>query len=78
MPAGLEHGFRVGASRSRKLNIYVPAAMEGYFEGLVAAASTGTVIADGELAVLAAEHSMRVTGPVPESYGSSTAPVACP
>src|SRR3954447_14995688 len=41
VPAGLEHGFRVGTSQSRKLNIYVPAAMEGYFEALASAASVG-------------------------------------
>ncbi len=28
VPAGVEHGFRVGSRSSRKLNIYTPAAME--------------------------------------------------
>src|SRR5689334_18187416 len=32
VPAGVEHGFRVGDAPSRKLNIYVPAAMIGFFD----------------------------------------------
>src|SRR4051794_10760098 len=68
VPAGVEHGFRVGASRSRKLNIYVPSAMEGYFDALVASAARETPMSDDELTALAARHAMRVTGPVPENY----------
>ena len=68
VPAGVEHGFRVGASQSRKLNIYVPAAMERYFEALAEAANTGTVTSEAALADLAARHAMRVTGPVPQGY----------
>lgn len=68
VPAGIEHGFRVGASQSRKLNIYVPAAMEGYFDALAAAASGGKPMSDEDLTTLAARHAMRVTGPVPEGY----------
>jgi mannose-6-phosphate isomerase-like protein (cupin superfamily) len=68
VPAGVEHGFRVGTSQSRKLNIYVPAAMEGYFHTLAASAAGGTPRSDEELAALAARHAMRITGPVPEGY----------
>jgi len=68
VPAGVEHGFRVGTSRSRKLKIYVPAAMEGYFHALAASATSGTVMRDEDLGALAARHAMRVTGPVPEGY----------
>lgn len=68
VPAGVEHGFRVGTSRSRKLNIYVPAAMEGYFHALAAAAKAASPMTDDELTTLAARHAMRVTGPVPEGY----------
>lgn len=68
VPAGIEHGFRVGASQSRKLNIYVPSAMEGYFEALAASAAAGNPMTEDELAALAARHAMRVTGPVPEGY----------
>jgi glyoxylate utilization-related uncharacterized protein len=68
VPAGVEHGFRVGASQSRKLNIYVPAAMEGYFDALAASNAEGRPMSDDELTTLAARHAMRVTGPVPEGY----------
>jgi quercetin dioxygenase-like cupin family protein len=68
VPAGVEHGFRVGESQSRKLNIYVPSAMEGYFDTLAASAQGGTPMGEDELMVLAARHAMRVTGPVPEGY----------
>jgi len=68
VPAGVEHGFRVGASQSRKLNIYVPAAMEGYFHALAASAASGSSVSEEELTALAARHAMRVTGPIPEGY----------
>ncbi len=68
VPAGVEHGFRVGESQSRKLNMYLPAAMEGYFEGLAEAATTGAVLSDDAFADLAARHALRVTGPVPQGY----------
>jgi mannose-6-phosphate isomerase-like protein (cupin superfamily) len=67
IPAGTEHGFRVGPQPSRKLNIYVPAAMVGYFDEL------STAIGDdrmdpGELAEMAARYGVEVTGAVPEGY----------
>lgn len=68
VPAGVEHGFRVGVAQSRKLNIYVPAAMEGYFDALAQAAATGTETSEAALADLASRHGMRVTGPVPQGY----------
>lgn len=68
VPAGVEHGFRVGDAPSRKLNIYLPAAMEGYFEALAAAAAADAPPTEQQLTELAAAHAMRVTGPVPESY----------
>jgi mannose-6-phosphate isomerase-like protein (cupin superfamily) len=68
VPKGVEHGFRVGGVPSRKLNIYVPSAMEHYFAGLHAAAVAGRQLDDGQLAALAAASAMRVTGPVPDGY----------
>lgn len=68
VPAGIEHGFRVGSVKSRKLNIYVPSAMEGYFAALAAATTAGTAMGESDLTELAARHAMRVTGPVPEGY----------
>jgi len=67
IPAGIRHGFRVGAMPSRKLNLYAPAAMVGYFDALSA------VIAGGDpdpnaLDDIARRHGMEVIGPVPEGY----------
>jgi len=67
IPAGIEHGFRVGAVASRKLNLYSPAAMVGYFDELSAALASGNVDPD-HLAAIAARYGMDVLGPVPEGY----------
>jgi mannose-6-phosphate isomerase-like protein (cupin superfamily) len=67
IPAGVTHGFRVGAQRSRKLNIYVPAAMIGYFDEL----SEANRLGNSDPAVLneiAGRYSMEVVGPVAEGY----------
>jgi quercetin dioxygenase-like cupin family protein len=67
IPAGVKHGFRVGAAPSRKLNLYTPAAMVGYFDQLSAAIKGGD--ADpGSLDEIARRHRMEVIGPVPEGY----------
>ena len=66
IPAGVPHGFRVGSVPSRKLNIYAPAAMVGYFDDLSAALANG--VADEELAAIARRHGMEVIGAVPEDY----------
>jgi quercetin dioxygenase-like cupin family protein len=67
IPAGIEHGFRVGRVASRKLNFYTPAAMVGYFDELAAAVAAGDVETDA-LAEIARRYSMDVIGPVPEGY----------
>jgi mannose-6-phosphate isomerase-like protein (cupin superfamily) len=64
IPAGIEHGFRVGDVHS-KLNFYVPAAMVGYFDEMAAASGD---LDDTQLGALAAKYSMEVIGPVPEGY----------
>ena len=67
IPAGIPHGFRVGRFASRKLVLYAPAAMVGYFEDLSEAIRNGA--ADGEvLGEIADRYSMKVIGPVPEGY----------
>ena len=67
VPAGLRHGFRVGPLPSRKLNLYTPAAMIGYFDDLAAALKAGR--ADEEaVSDIARRYSMEVLGPVPEGY----------
>src|SRR6267142_4988467 len=67
IPSGVRHGFRVGDKPSRKLNLYAPAAMVGYFHELSAAIKRGE--ADPNvLRDLARRHAMEVVGPVPEGY----------
>jgi quercetin dioxygenase-like cupin family protein len=67
IPAGVVHGFRVGDKPSRKLNIYSPAAMVGYFDELSAALAQGNDDPD-RVTNIAAKYSMEVVGPVPENY----------
>ena len=67
IPKDVRHGFRVGSVRSRKLNIYLPAAMVGYFDELSAAIASGAAD-DSRLNDIAERAGMQVTGPVPEGY----------
>jgi mannose-6-phosphate isomerase-like protein (cupin superfamily) len=67
IPAGVVHGFRVGTEQSKKLNLYVPEAMVGYFDELAAAIAAGDVD-DAHLAAIAERYGMEVLGPVPEGY----------
>jgi hypothetical protein len=63
----MSHGFRVGSVASRKLNLYTPAAMVGYFDELSDAIQKGVVEPDA-LSDIARRYSMEVLGPVPEGY----------
>ncbi len=67
IPAGSVHGFRVGTHASRKLNLYVPKAMVGYFDDLAAAIGAGQVH-DATLGEIAERYGMEVLGRVPEGY----------
>ena len=67
IPAGILHGFRVGSEQSRKLNLYTPAAMVGYFDELAQLA--GTEMDPVQLVEMARRYGMEVIGPVPEGYG---------
>ncbi len=67
VPVGVRHGFRVGDIASRKLNLYVPAAMVGYFDDLSAAITSGEMDPD-HLNEMALAYGMEVVGPVPEGY----------
>jgi mannose-6-phosphate isomerase-like protein (cupin superfamily) len=66
IPVHTRHGFRVGAQRSRKLNLYFPGAMVGYFDELSAAIAEGA--ADEDVAKIGERHGVEVIGPVPEGY----------
>lgn len=67
IPAGAVHGFRVGAAPSKKLNLYVPEAMVGYFDELAAAIASNDAD-DEKLAAIAERYGMEIVGPVPEGY----------
>jgi mannose-6-phosphate isomerase-like protein (cupin superfamily) len=67
IPAGIEHAFRVGAGASRKLNLYAPAAMVGYFDDLSDAIKSGQLDPDA-LSAIALKYGMEVRSPVPEGY----------
>lgn len=67
IPAGMRHGFRVGSVPSRKLNLYTPAAMVGYFDELSASITTGEPDA-ARLDEISFRYGMEVVGPVPDGY----------
>ena len=66
IPRGLRHTFQSLEPASRKLNLYSPAGMVGYFDEL-AAGITGGLDSTG-LDAIAERFSMEVVGPVPEGY----------
>ena len=67
IPAGITHGFRVGGVQSRKLNLYTPAAMVGYFDESSDAIRRGDVNPE-RLDAIALAYGMEVVGAVPEGY----------
>jgi mannose-6-phosphate isomerase-like protein (cupin superfamily) len=67
IPAGVVHGFRVGNMASRKLNLYAPAAMVGYFDELSVAVNAG-VADDARVSAIAKAYSMEVLGPAAPGY----------
>ena len=66
VPAGMAHTFRTLAANSRKLNLYTPAGMVGYFDELAAGIAAG--MDDADLDAIAGRHEMDIAGPVPEGY----------
>lgn len=67
IPRGVTHGFRVGSAPSRKLNLYAPGVMVGYFDGLAAALADGVADED-RLREIATRNGVEVVGPVPKGY----------
>jgi mannose-6-phosphate isomerase-like protein (cupin superfamily) len=67
IPSGVRHGFRVGAVASRKLNLYAPGVMVGYFDELAEAIANGAAD-DERLGAIAMKNGVEVVGPVPEGY----------
>ena len=68
VPRNVPHTFKVSSKGpGRKLNLFTPAAMVGFFEELAAAESSGTATPSA-LDEIATRHRMEVLGPVPDSY----------
>jgi mannose-6-phosphate isomerase-like protein (cupin superfamily) len=67
IPAETPHGFRVGTEASRKLNLYLPASMVGYFDDLSDAMKEEEATPE-LLSEIAVRHSVEMIGPVPEGY----------
>ncbi len=67
IPSGTTHGFRVGDVPSRKLNLFTPAAMIGYFDELSALINEDKATPEA-LGEMATRYGVEVTGPVPEGY----------
>jgi mannose-6-phosphate isomerase-like protein (cupin superfamily) len=66
VPRGIVHTFRTLEAGSRKLNLYTPAGMIGYFDELAAGIAAG--MDEGGLDEIAARYAMEIVGPVPEGY----------
>ena len=66
VPIGMTHTFSSMTPGSRKLNLYTPAAMVGYFDELAAGIHSG--MDEQALDAIAERHAMEVVGPVPEGY----------
>lgn len=66
VPRGAPHTFRSAAVGSRKLNLYTPAAMVGYFDELATALADGVDAA--ALDAIAGRYQMDVVGEVPTEY----------
>ena len=66
VPRGARHTFRSATESSRKLNLYTPAAMVGYFDELAAAIAAG--VDEAALDAIAGRYSMDVVGTVPDGY----------
>jgi mannose-6-phosphate isomerase-like protein (cupin superfamily) len=68
VPRNTPHTFTVASTvPGKKLNLFAPAAMVGFFEQLAAAEAAGRVTPD-LVDRLFADNDMEVLGPVPDSY----------
>ena len=63
IPPGVEHGFTAGTRTARKLIVFVPGAMESYFEEMDTAVRAGAVSAEQQAAI-ALRANMVVVTPV--------------
>jgi mannose-6-phosphate isomerase-like protein (cupin superfamily) len=66
VPRGMRHTFQTLDAGSRKLNLYTPAGMVGYFDELAAGIADG--MDEAGLDAIAERYAMDVVGPIPEGY----------
>jgi mannose-6-phosphate isomerase-like protein (cupin superfamily) len=66
VPLGMRHTFQSAEAGSRKLNLYTPAGMVGYFDAL--AAGIAERVDEAGLDAIAERYQMEVVGPVPDRY----------
>ena len=66
VPTGIRHTFKTLVAGSRKLNLYTPARMIGYFDELASGIRAG--MDEAALDAIAGRYGMDVVGPVPETY----------
>jgi mannose-6-phosphate isomerase-like protein (cupin superfamily) len=68
VPANVVHTFVVVSEEpGKKLNLFSPGAMVGFFEELAAAEANGTATPEN-LGEISERHHMGVVGPVPDTY----------
>jgi mannose-6-phosphate isomerase-like protein (cupin superfamily) len=68
VPCGTPHTFKVvSATPGKKLNLFSPAAMVGFFEDLAAAEAAGQATPE-LLDTIAARNNVDLLGPVPDTY----------
>jgi mannose-6-phosphate isomerase-like protein (cupin superfamily) len=68
VPRAVPHTFRVvSPTPGRKLNLFTPAGMVGFFEELAVAEAAGEATPE-RLDAIAQRHHMEVLGPVPDAY----------
>ena len=68
VPSNVVHTFVVVSEEpGKKLNLFSPAAMVGFFEDLAAAEGNGTVTPQ-LLGEISERHHMGIAGPVPDTY----------
>lgn len=68
VPRGMPHTFKViSATPGRKLNVFAPSAMVGFFEALSSAAAVGEPTPE-MLERIALDNDMEILGPIPDSY----------
>lgn len=68
VPANVPHTFKVVSQESgKKLNIFSPAAMVGFFEDLAEAEANGTATPE-LLGQISESPKMGIVGPVPKTY----------